>query len=76
MINVVVRSGGRGVPQRIVQKEISSKEEKAKARGMLKGSLMKGDSNVNGLLDTLYDYSKPFYMMNNAIKKIEWVKKK
>ena len=76
VIHGVVRSDGRKVPKCIFQNEVTEKSDKEKARGKFKVALMKGDSGVQGLLSLSYYYSKPFYMMTNAIEKVQWIKKK
>ena len=76
MIHGVVRSNRRGVPKCIFQKEATEKAEKEKSRGTLKVDLMKIDSKVQGLLALSYYYSKSLYMMDNAIDKVQWIKKK
>ena len=76
MIHGVVRSDGRKVPKCIFQNEVTEKSDKEKARGKFKVALMKGDSGVQGLLSLSYYYSKPFYMMTNAIEKFNGSRKK
>ena len=50
MIYCIVRSDGRGVSKCIVQKEMSCKEDKIRARGTLKIAHPKDDSIIDGLL--------------------------
>ena len=47
MIYGVVRSSGRGVPNCMMQKEMTRKEEKNRARGTLRVAHLKGDSKID-----------------------------
>ena len=76
MIYGVVRSGGRGVPKCVENKESKGKVEKEQSRGTLKVGHLEGDTQVRGLLELLYYDLKPLYMTTNADPKLEWLKKK
>ena len=47
MIYGVVRSSGRGFPKCVMQKEMTCKEEKNRARGTLRVAHLKGDSKID-----------------------------
>ena len=49
---------------------------KKRQGGTLKVALLKVYSEVQGLLALSYYDRKPFYMMTNAIDKVQWIKKK
>ena len=68
--------GGRGVPKCVMQKEMTRKEEKNRARGTLRVAHLKGDSKIDGLVALSYYDSKPFYMMSNSTDCIKWIKNK
>lgn len=76
MVYGVTRSSGRGIPQCIIQPEVTKKEEIAQVRGTLKVAKLVGDPEMTGLVATsLYD-KKPFYMLSNACKSVKWIEKK
>ena len=65
----------RGIPNCIHQVAVTKKEELLRNRGMVKESMIKGDSKCNGLVAVLFYDSKPVYFISNACEKIRWKQK-
>lgn len=71
----VVRKGGRGLPECVLQADAKNKAELRQVRGTCKAAVLKGDSKCPDMLAvSVYD-SKPVYFLSMIHEKIEWVQK-
>ena len=72
----VTRRSGRGVPECVKQKEVTSKQDLQRVKHTVKVAVLKGDSVCKPLVCiSLYD-SKPVYILTMAASEIRWIAKK
>ena len=65
----------RGMPNCVHRVIVTKKEELLQSRGIVKASILKGDTTCDGLVAALLYHSNPIYFMSNACESIEWEKK-
>ena len=75
MIHGVCRVS-QGIPNGIHQVAVNKKEELLQNRGMVKASMLKGDSKCDGLVAVSFYDSKPVYFIYNECENIRWKQKK
>ena len=71
----VTRASGRGLPEFVIQKEVTAVLEKQALTGTLKAAVLIGDDECPALLAcSVYD-SKPVHFLSTAAKEIKWITK-
>jgi len=72
----VCRVEGRGLPQSIKLKEETTDILNARARGIVKAAVLKGDPQVKDMIAfSVYD-TKPVHFISTAATSLKWIKKK
>ena len=61
----------RGIPNYILQTTVTKKKELLKNRGIVKASILVGDSICKGLVILYFYDSKPVYFISNAYENIK-----
>ena len=75
LIHGVARKSGRGVPNMVLQDEITDRKEVEKVRGTVKAAVLRGDPDCpNMCAVSVYD-TKPVHFITMCNEKIEWIKK-
>lgn len=75
MMHGVTRASGRGLPEFVIQKEVTGVLEKQALTGTLKAAVLIGDNKCPALLAcSVYD-SKPVHFLSTAAKEIKWLTK-
>ena len=75
MMHGVTRASGRGLPEFVVQKEVSGVSQKEAVIGTLKAAVLNGDDECPALIAcSVYD-SKPVHFLSTAAKEIKWLTK-
>ena len=62
----------KGVPKRIIQKEVQNEKLQVEMRGTIKATVLTGDPEVKGLVAiSIYD-SKPTNFLSTVVDRIVW----
>ena len=73
LVHGVTRKSGRGLPDHIIQDEVTSKPEVEKVRNTVKAAVLKGDPKCPGLVAvSVYD-TKPVHFLSMVCDKIKWL---
>ena len=62
---------GRGVPPSVFQLEEKNPSRKKDVAGTLKGAVLKGDCEIDNLLELSVCDTKPVYFITNCVGKVE-----
>ena len=77
MVEGVTRTGGRGVPQEIMQLEVKTKEQINAAKGTVKAAVLEDCpalANCPLVATSVYD-TKPVHFLSTCCEEIKWVEK-
>ena len=75
MMHGVTRASGRGLPEFVIQKEVSGVSWKKAVTGTLKAAVLNGDDECPALIAcSVYD-SKPVHFLLTAATEIKWLTK-
>jgi len=73
MMHGVTRASGGGLPEFVIQKEVTGVQEKQSLNGTAKAAVLIGDEACPGLLTcSVYD-SKPVHFLSTAVINIKWI---
>ena len=69
----VTRKGARGIPESVVQQEVTSRSAQIEVRGTVKAAVLEGDPGCPNLIaSSVYD-AKPVHYLSMVSSNIEWV---
>ena len=75
LVSGVCRTGMRGVPQCVLQKEVDKKDDVVSVRGTVKAAVLEGDPACPEMVAvSVYD-NKPVHFISMACDSIKWVEK-